>query len=61
VSPSWSPVRSYGGYAAARQAPSWLHRCTSTLAGLLPGRGERAPASAVAAPFGWRGCDCFAF
>jgi predicted amidohydrolase YtcJ len=61
VSPSWSPVRSYGGYAAARQAPSWLHRCTSTLAGLLPGRGERAPASTVAAPFGWRGCDCFAF
>lgn len=60
VSPSWSPVRSFGGYAAARQAPSWLHRCGSALAGLLPhGRARASPAAGAA--FGPLGCDCFAF
>lgn len=59
VSPSWSPVRTYGGYHAARTAPSFVHRCASTLAGLLPG-GRPATARADA-PFGLRGCDCFAF
>jgi len=58
VSPSWSPVRAYGGYHVARTAPSFVHRCASTLAGLLPGG---RVAAAGDAPFGARGCDCFAF
>ncbi len=57
VSPSWSPVRTYGGYHTARTAPSIVHRCASTLAGLLPGR-SGADADGF---FGLRGCDCFAF
>ncbi len=58
VSPSWSPVRTYGGYHVARTAPSFVHRCASKLAGLLPGA---RPTIADGGLFGVRGCDCFAF
>lgn len=60
VSPSWSPVRSYGGYHTARQAPSWLHRCGAKLGALLAG-GAHGGAVGADRTFGPSGCDCFAF
>jgi predicted amidohydrolase YtcJ len=58
VSPSWSPVGTYGGYAAARNAPQSLQRSVQVRADA----GARArQLRGLLDPFGPRGCDCFAF
>jgi predicted amidohydrolase YtcJ len=59
ASPSWSPVRAYGGYAPAPAAPrdrgameKFVERVRAGAAAL-----QRPPRGA----FGAEGCDCFAF
>jgi predicted amidohydrolase YtcJ len=59
VSPSWSPVRSYGGYARSA-APSLLHRRAPAVS-VPAARGHDLNRPSLLDAFGSRGCDCFAF
>ena len=63
VSPDWSPVKEYGGYAkAASQTLGASHSAACSHAGAPPDGGERSHLQ-VLGEFGlWGlGCDCFAF
>jgi hypothetical protein len=64
VSPSWSPVGQYGGYAAAVQrSVSAVRRSSSALDDLLARvrTGTQALVRPPLGAFGPSGCDCFAF
>ena len=63
VSPSWSPVKEYGGYAKARnQSLGASHSAACSHVATLPDGGTRSHLQ-VLGEFGlWGlGCDCFAF
>ena len=63
VSPSWSPVRSYGGYAKRTNQPVGASHSSSCSHAGKPATGGRHSHLQVLGDFGlWGlGCDCFAF
>ena len=63
ISPSWSPVRSYGAFADRPKPPDVLHRCSHAVASSVAAARARLRATLDELPggFGRGGCDCFAF
>jgi len=63
VSPSWSPVRAYGGYAKGSNQPVGASHSTSCSQVERPANGGKHSHLRLLGDFGvWSlGCDCFAF
>ncbi len=63
VSPTWSPIRAYGGYAKSSNQPVGASHSSACSHVEKPADGGRRSHLQVLGDFGlWGlGCDCFAF